>query len=172
MQQGQWAEAARQFQLAVTRRPDNGQAWELLGSVEKDLGDPEKATDALHHAITLEPDQPSPHVMLGSILASRGDGPGALAERRIAADLSRSAMRRQRASFALESGRALLSQGHIPEAIVQLNDAVAAEPDSKEAHLLLAQALQKQGRPADALVEQQKARQEKPEQKAPEPKSP
>jgi Tfp pilus assembly protein PilF len=107
--------------------------------------------------------------MLGSILASKGDAPGALAERKIAADLSRSAMRRQRASFALESGRALLNQGHIPEAIVQLNNAIAAEPDSKEAHLLLAQALQKQGRPADAMAEQQKAEQEHPEAKSPQP---
>ncbi len=95
--------------------------------------------------------------MLAAILSSKGDKQGALAERKTAADLSRSAMKKQRAGFALQSGRALLQQGDLPGAITQFNDAVAAEPDLKEAHLLLAEALQKQGRPADALAERQKA---------------
>ncbi len=95
--------------------------------------------------------------MLAAILSSKGDRDGAAAERKTAAGLSRTAMSRQRASFALQSGRALLAKGDLPGAVLQLNDAIATEPDLKEAHLLLAEALQRQGRPADALAERQKA---------------
>ena len=66
-------------------------------------------------------------------------------------------MSRQRAGFALQSGKALLAKGDLSGAMVQLNDAIAAQPDLKEAHLLLAEALQKQGRPDDALAERRKA---------------
>lgn len=160
MQQGQAEEAERQFELAVALKPENGEAWALLGSVEKDAGETDKAAEALGHAVTLEPDQPSPHVMLAAILASKGDNAGALAQRKIAAELSRAAVSKQRAGFALQSGRAMLAKGQVAEAIVQLQQAVAAEPGLKEAHLLLAEAYAKAGRPADALTERQAA--EKP----------
>ena len=159
MQQGKAGEATRQFQQAVALKPANGEAWGLLGSVQKDAGNLDAAADALRHAIALQPDQPSPHVTLAAILSTQGDRAGAAAERKIAADLSRKAMSQQRAGFALQSGRALLARGDLPGAVVQLNDAVAAEPNLKEAHLLLAEALQKQGRPADALAERRKAEQ-------------
>ena len=157
MQQGQAAEAARQFELAVALRPENGEAWALLGSVEKDAGQMEKAAEALGRAVALEPDQPSPHVMLAAILAAKGDSAGALAQRKIAAELSRSAVSKQRAAFALQSGRAMLLQGKTSEAIVQLQEAVAAEPQLQGAHLLLAEAYAKAGRPAEALAERQAA---------------
>ena len=157
LQQGKLAEAAQQLSLATTLAPENGAAWALLGSVEKDLGEPEKATVALQKAIALQPDQPSSHINLAAVLSSQGDRAGALAERRTAATLSRTAMSRQRAGFALESGRALLEQGKLAEALVQLNEAIAAQPDLPEAHLLLAETLQKQGHAADALAERQTA---------------
>ena len=157
MQQGNAAEAVHDLQRAVTLNPKNGEAWALLGAEEKDAGNLDAAIDALRHAIVLEPDQPSPHITLAAILSANGDREAAAAERRTAADLSRSAMKKQRAGFALQSGRALLKQGDIAGAVLQLQDAVAAEPELKEAHLLLADALQKQGRSADALAERQKA---------------
>lgn len=159
MQQGKSDEAAQQFQQAVRLKPENGEAWALLGSVLKDAGRAGPAAEALRHAIALEPDQPSPHISLAAVLAAQGDRDGATAERRTAAELSRAAMSRQRAEFSLQSGRNLLAKGDIAGAVVQLNEAVAAQPNLREAHLLLADALERQGRSADALAQRQKAKQ-------------
>ena len=79
------------------------------------------------------------------------------AERKIAADLSRDANSRQRASFALNSGRVLLEQNKLDDAILQLNTAVQADPKLIEPHNLLATAYTRQGKSADAAVERQRA---------------
>ncbi len=159
MQQGDNAAAAGELEHAVALRPENGEAWALLGATRKDAGNLDGAAAALHQAITLQPDQPSPHITLAAVLTAKGDAPDAMAERKLAAALSRTAMSRQRAGFALNSGRSLLKEGQTAQAIVQLTDALTAEPDLKEAHLLLAEALQRQGRPTDALAERKKAEQ-------------
>ncbi|HEY4354571.1 MAG TPA: tetratricopeptide repeat protein [Acidobacteriaceae bacterium] len=157
MQQGKFPDAERELERTLALRPTNGDAWALLGSVYKDDGKPELAIDALRHAITLLPDQPSPHITLASILTQQGDRPGATAERKIAADLSRAAMSRQRATFALDSGRELLHRGDIRGAIVQLQAAVKADPTMPEAHWLLADAFTREGHLAEALMERQTA---------------
>ncbi len=156
-QQGNAAEAVHQLQQAVALRPDNGDAWALLGAEQKDAGNLDAAAEALHRASALSPEQPSTHVTLAAVLSAKGDRDGAAAERKIAAELSRKAMTRQRADFALQSGRAMLAKGDLAGAEVQLHDAISADPNRKEAHVLLAEALQKQGRPADALAERQLA---------------
>ncbi len=66
-------------------------------------------------------------------------------------------MNRQKASFALKSARALLDEGKLPEAVIQLNNAVAAEPGSPEPHVLLAEAYEKQGNAAAAANERKTA---------------
>jgi protein O-GlcNAc transferase len=157
MQQGRFPEAAAQLQRATTLQPANGDAWALLGSVLKDSGNPKGATEALQHAIALEPGQPSLHVQLATLESQAGDKEGAAAERKIAADLSRDANSRQRASFALNSGRALLEQNKLDDAILQLNTAVQADPKLVEPHNLLATAYTRQGKSADAAVERQRA---------------
>jgi Flp pilus assembly protein TadD len=138
-------------------QPANGDAWALLGNVLKDSGDSSGATDALKQASALEPDQPSLHVELAALDAAAGRKDEAAAERKLAADLSRKAMNRQKASFALKSGKALLEQGKLPEAVIQLNNATAAEPDAAEPHLLLAEVYEKQGNAAAAANERKTA---------------
>jgi protein O-GlcNAc transferase len=138
-------------------QPENGDAWSVLGSVDKEAGDPAKAEEALRRAIALLPEQPSPHITLASILAERGEKENAAAERKIAAQLSREAGGKQRAQFALDSGRALLARGQVNEAIVQLQTAVTAEPELLDAHLALADAFSRAGRNPEALGERQKA---------------
>jgi predicted Zn-dependent protease len=81
----------------------------------------------------------------------------AAAERKIAADLSRAANNRQRAGFALKSGRVLLDQNKLPEAILQLNTAVQADPALVEPHLLLAEAYTRQGKADEAAAERKLA---------------
>jgi len=157
MQQGNFAAAAANLKNATALQPENGDAWALLGSVLKDSGQPADAAIALERAIALEPDQPSLHVQLAAIESQAGQKDAAAAHRKIAADLSRAAQRRQQASFALKSGRALLDQNKLPEAIVQLNIAAQAESTLSEPHHLLADAYARQGRPADAAIERQRA---------------
>jgi Flp pilus assembly protein TadD len=129
----------------------------MLGNVYKENNEPEKAVAALRQAIELQPDQPSPHITLASILIRQGDTAGAAAERKKAADLSRVAVSRQRANFALDSGRVLLKRGQLVEATSQLQAAVAADPNYAEAHAALADAFAVQGRTADAALERQQA---------------
>jgi protein O-GlcNAc transferase len=157
MQQGRYPEAAAQLRKATTLQPNNGEAWALLGGVLKDSNDDPGAVDALHHAVALQPDQPSLHVQLAALLVKAGQPEQAAAERKTAAELSRAAVSHQRASFALKSGRTLLTEGKLPEAVVQLNAAAQADPTLAEPHTLLAEALTRQGKPAEAALERQKA---------------
>ncbi len=159
MQQGRFAEAAAKLKLATALQPNNGDAWALLGSVLKDSNDPAGATDALKKAIELEPDQPSLHIQLAALEVQGGDKAAAAADRKIAADLSRAATNRQRASFALKSGRSLLADGKVEDAVVQLLVAVDAVPTLAEPHRLLAEAYARQGKAADAALERRTAAQ-------------
>jgi protein O-GlcNAc transferase len=156
MQQGRTADAATQLSRATTLQPTNAEAWSVLASVLKD-SDPAGAIAALHQAISLGPDQPGLHIQLAALYAHAGDPAQAAAERKIAADLSRAAMAQQRATFALNSGRALLAQGKLPEAIAQLTVAAEADPALPDPHKLLAEALARQGKPAEAQRERERA---------------
>ena len=157
MQQGRFADSATQLQRAVALQPSNGDAWALLGSVLRDSGNPTGAMDALQHAITLQPDQPNLHVEVAALEAQAGQKEQAAAERKLAAELSRVVVSRQRASFALKSGRALLADNKLDAALIQLKTAVQAAPDSAEAHQLLAQLYTRQGNTADAALERTRA---------------
>jgi len=157
MQQGKFPESIANLKRATTLQPSNGDAWALLGSVLKDSGDAAAATDALRHAIEFEPDQPSLHIQIAALYAQAGRTADAASERRIAADLSRAALSRQRASFALKSGRTLLEQNKLPEAVVQLVTAARAEPTLAEPHLLLAEVYTRQGKTAEAALERKQA---------------
>ncbi len=127
----------------------------MLGNVYKENDEPEKAVAALRRAIELLPDQPSPHITLAAILIRQGDTAGAAAERKKAADLSRVAVSRQRANFALDSGRLLLKRGQFAEATRNSRQPSTADPNYAEAHAALADALALQGRTADAALERQ-----------------
>jgi protein O-GlcNAc transferase len=137
--------------------PDNGNAWAILGNAYKESGELQKAAPALRRAIDLLPNQPSPHIGLAAILNQQGDTVGAAAERKKAAELSRIAVSRQRANFALDSGKALLKEGKVSDALVQLQAAVEADPNYGEAHSTLADAFDREGRSAEAALERQKA---------------
>ncbi len=151
-QQGHPAEAAEQLRRATALQPANGEAWAALAGVLKDAELP-GASEALRQAIALEPEQPSLHIQMAAMLQHAGDAAGAAGERKIAAELSRAAGSRQRATFALNSGRALLAEGKLPQAVEQLTVATQADPLLPEAHKLLADALARQGKTADAALE-------------------
>jgi tetratricopeptide (TPR) repeat protein len=157
MQQGRFPDAAAQLKHAVALQPGNVDAWALLGSVLRESNDPAGAMDALKHAIALDPKQPSLHVQIAALEAQAGQKDEAAAERKLAAELSRVVVSRQRASFALKSGRALLAENKLDDAIVQLNNAVQADPTAAEPHQLLAEVYARKGNAADAALERQRA---------------
>ena len=157
MQQGRFPDAITQLKRAAALQPTNGDAWAILGSVLKDSDDHAGALDALTRAVVLEPDQPSLHIQIAALDMEAGKRSEAAAERKIAADLSRAANNRQRASFALKSGRVLLDQNKLPEAILQLNTAVQADPTLAEPHRLLAEAYTRQGKTDEAAAERKLA---------------
>ncbi len=167
MQMGKFEDAARNLQAALALRPENGDAWSILGSVYKQMDEPDKAIDAIRRAIPLLPSQPSPHITLAALLAQQGDTKGAAAERKIAADLSRAAVAKQRATFALQSGQAFRERGQLDQALQQLQVAVAADPNNAAVHRELAMVLQLQGKGADAAVERSKADALDPDGKTP-----
>jgi predicted Zn-dependent protease len=66
-------------------------------------------------------------------------------------------MNLQRAEVATNSGQSLLRSGKVEDAIVQFHNALTFDPDYAEAHLRLAEALEKQGKTAEAAAERAQA---------------
>jgi protein O-GlcNAc transferase len=153
MQVARYAEAARQLETSLKLHPENGDGWATLGSVYNKLDRLPEAVHALKEAIRLLPEQPDSHLILASVLVKQNQTAEAAEERKIAANLMRTHMNLQRAEVATNSGKSLMSNGKLDEAIVQFRDAISFDPNYSEAHAELANALQKQGRTAEAETE-------------------
>ncbi len=156
MQTGEFDAAVQNLKLTLKMRPENGDAWAILGSVYKQQNNLPEATSALREAVRLMPNQPGPHITLAGVLAQEGQKDEAAAERKIAADLTKTATNRQRATFAVNSGNLLLQQGKISDAVARYQEAVASDPSYVEAHRGLADALARSGRTSEAEAERQK----------------
>lgn len=140
-------------------RPQNGDGWAILGSIYKQQNKLDEASAAVQKAIVAMPDQPGPHSTLAGILAQQGRTAEAAAERKKAAELTRRAVNRQRATFAANTGRMCLQKDQITDAIERYQEAVSSDPTYGEAHRGLATALARAGRTAEAEAERQKAAQ-------------
>ena len=77
--------------------------------------------------------------------------------RKQAAELSRTAVSRQRANFALNAGNQQMLRGDIAGAIGRYQESIAADPTFAEAHTQLAIAYERQGRADEARAERAKA---------------
>jgi tetratricopeptide (TPR) repeat protein len=77
--------------------------------------------------------------------------------RRQGAELSRAAVNRQRANFALNAGNQLLLRGQIADAVSRYQESIAADPTFADPHSQLAIAYDRQGRIQDAAAERAKA---------------
>jgi tetratricopeptide (TPR) repeat protein len=185
MQTGKLDEAAAELKKAVALRPDNGDAWAILGSTLKQGSRLDEARDALERAIPLLPGQPGPRVTLAAVLAEQAGTAAADADaseaagdqqkanqlraqvkelraqaaeyRRQGADLARSAVNRQKAAFAMNAGNQLLLRGQVADAVARYQESIAADPTFAEAHSQLAVAYERQGRADDAAAERAKA---------------
>jgi Tfp pilus assembly protein PilF len=103
------------------------------------------------------PEQPDPHLTLAAVRVKQNQAAEATAERKKAADLMRTNMNRQRAEVACHSGVSLLKDGKLADAIVEFRNALSYDPNYAQAHMGLAEALQRQGQPVEAASERQKA---------------
>jgi protein O-GlcNAc transferase len=157
MQTGRYDDAAREMNTSLKLRPENGDGWATLGSVYDKLNKLPEATSALREAIRQLPSQPDPHLTLAAVLVKQNQPAEAASERKKAADLMRSNMNRQRAEVATNAGSSQLRSGDLDGAIVQFRDALSYDPNYAEAHLGLANALDRQGKATEAEAERQKA---------------
>jgi len=71
--------------------------------------------------------------------------------------LERVVMNRQRATVSTNSGNSLLQKGQIADAIERYQEALNDDPNYAEAHRGLANALDRQGKKAEAAAERRKA---------------
>jgi protein O-GlcNAc transferase len=94
---------------------------------------------------------------LATVLAQQGNAAEAATERKKGADLERVVMNRQRASVSTNSGNALLKKGQVADAVERFQEALSADPTYAEAHRGLANALERQGKAAEAASEREKA---------------
>jgi len=157
LQAGRYSDAERELTTSLQLQPHNGDGWATLGSVENHLDKLPEAAHALEEAIRQRPDQPDPYLTLAAVLVKQHQPEQAAAERRKAADLMRTNMNRQRAEVSCNSGNDLLKHGKVADAVAAFRDAVSFDAGDVEAHLGLANALDQQGKTAEAASERQKA---------------
>lgn len=157
LQAGRYSDAARELNVSLELQPANGDGWATLGSVYNHLDQLPQASSALQEAIRQRPDQPDAYLTLATVLVKENQPQQAREERAKAADLMRANMNRQRAEVASNSGNDLLKSGKVSDAIVEFRNAVSFDPGYADAHLGLANALQRQGNLAEAAAERQRA---------------
>jgi tetratricopeptide (TPR) repeat protein len=157
MQQARYDEAAPRLEASLKLHPQNGDGWATLGSVYNKLDRLPEAVAALHEAIRQLPAQADPHLTLAAVLVKQKQTEEAAAERKTAASLMRAHMNFQRAEVATNSGKSLLAAGKVDDAITEFCNAIAFDTTYAEAHFGLADALDKQGKAADAAAERAQA---------------
>lgn len=158
MQAGRYEQAASQLEISLKLHPANGDAWAMLGSVYNKLDRLQDAVTALREAIRRLPSQADSHLLLAAVLIKQNQPTEAAEERKVAADLMRVHMNMQRAEVATNSGKSLMASGKVDDAISQFRDALAFDPGYVEAHTELAEALEKQGKTAEAEAERAQAK--------------
>ena len=145
---GNQAAARKYFLAALGKRPDLRGIHEELGESFLLAGDHGLAEKEFRAELQLAPGSAVAHFKLGSVLLSRGQAAEAIAELRQACQL-----KPESPEILLALGKALLAAGDAREAADALERLLHLSPDSEEAkaaHLQLAQAYRKLGRPVEA----------------------
>jgi Tfp pilus assembly protein PilF len=130
----------------------------MLGSIYNKLDRLQDAATALREATRRLPNQADSHLLLATVLVKQNQPAEAAEERKVAAELMRVHMNLQRAEVATNSGKSLMASGKMDDAITQFRDALAFDPGYIEAHKELAEALEKQGKTAEAEAERAQAK--------------
>ena len=146
---GDLADAAAQFELALSSKPDDAEAHSNLGGVlARSPGRLDEAIAQLREALRLRPDYFSASLNLGNALLA---APGRLDEA-IAAYQSAVRLDPDRAEAHIYLGNAWArAPGHGDDAIAEFRRAILLKPDNGEAHNNLGLALNGEGRSAEAI---------------------
>jgi tetratricopeptide (TPR) repeat protein len=127
--------AREDLEHAIALDNNSYQAHFLLGNVIFKLNDVDKAIAEYRQAIKLAPDRPRAYYQLALALQTKQDEAGEeeLLQQALAID-------NHYAPAHVEMGRILISQNHLPDAVAQLNQAIADNPSSEQAYFQLARA--------------------------------
>ena len=146
-QAGQFAEAKRLYGEALAAAPDSVDALHLLGVIECQEGNPERAVDLIGKAVALRPGFADAHSNLGAALKDLGRLPEA-----VAACHKALAINPDFAEAYSNLGRALNELGRLDEAVAAQQQAIAPQPASAEGHNNLGVALHGLGRLSEAAA--------------------
>ena len=138
---------------AVTAQPDNGMGHYELGLALFETGDWKGAAPEFEAAAARAPRWADAHFSLAAVYARIDRVPEAMTELDTTLSLSPDHYRAN-----LLRGRILSLQGNPLGSLDNLEKATRVQPDSREAHLFLADAYQQLGRVADAERERAAAR--------------
>jgi tetratricopeptide (TPR) repeat protein len=119
----EWPLAARQFQRAVSHRPDYADAHMYLGHALDHMGYPEDARSHLLKATQTAPHSPVAHTLLGLHYDRFGDGSAARAEYEAAYDLAPA-----NPALCVEIGQTWAAEGRYVAAEVWLREAISLKP--------------------------------------------
>ena len=147
-----WKEALREFEAALVSRPGYPDALNMSGVCMLESGDTAEATKRFRAAIQREPDSARIHFNLGRALEATGHAREAFEEYVIAA---KKQSPYPEAEIAI--GNLLLKERDYQLAAEHLRSALAANPDLREAHYSLAQALRHSGETGESRIELKQA---------------
>ena len=136
------------LQKAVKLLPDNGMGHYELGLALFETGDWKSAAPQFEAAVAGAPRWADAHFSLAAVCARIDRVPDAMTELDTTLELSPEHYRAN-----LLRGRILSLQGNAAAALANLEKAAQVQPDSREAHLFLADAYEQLGRDADAQRE-------------------
>ena len=149
---GNYEKALVPLQKAVAAQPDNGMGHYELGLALFESGDWKSAAPQFEAAVGRAPRWADAHFSLAAVYARIDRVPEAMTELDTCLGLNPEHYRAN-----LLRGRILSLQGNRTAALANLEKATQVQPDSREAHLFLADAYTQLGRIADAEREREAA---------------
>jgi tetratricopeptide (TPR) repeat protein len=120
----EWPLAARQFQRAISRRPDYADAHMYLGHALDQMGYSEDARPHLLKAVEGAPNSPVAHTLLGLHYDRWGDPSAARAEYEAAYDLAP-----ENPALCVEIGQTWADEARYVAAEIWLREAISLKPD-------------------------------------------
>lgn len=145
MSSGDWQDAAFELHAVVRKDPRNIQAWVLLARLSLDADDRNGAQSALKHALAAGAKGPKVDELRARIWLATGQAKALLAA------LAGHSLHLTEPDRTLLLARAQLATGEPAQTIETLEPLLARQPPPTEAQDLLAEALARQGKLAQAL---------------------
>ena len=150
--EGNYADAADQFEQILAQLPDLAPVHNNLGNALKHIDRVPEAEDQYRQAIAIKPDYFEAHYNLANTLLKAGQTSEAIAEFESAAKINP-----QNFQIHLLLANILLLSNRAADAIGEYQQVIALNPNLAEAHNNLGIALQRTGKTQDAEVEFQRA---------------